>query len=82
MTSAINHQETVKFFEYNKFFRAKPENVIFFQQSVLPAISPEGKILMEDSHKIVMAPNGNGALFDAVNRNETVKALLTGVEYV
>lgn len=30
MTSAINHQETVKFFEYNKYFRAKPENVIFF----------------------------------------------------
>ena len=49
---------------------------------MLPAISPEGKILMEDSHKIVMAPNGNGALFDAVNRNDTVKALLSGVEYV
>ena len=72
----------MKFFEYNKYFRALPSNVIFFQQSVLPAISPEGKILMEDSHKIVMAPNGNGALFDAVNRNEIVQNILKGVDYV
>ena len=76
MTSAINHKDTVKFFEMNNYFGAVKENVVFFQQSVLPAISPEGKILMEDTHKIVMAPNGNGALFDAVNRNPEVKKVI------
>lgn len=82
MTSAINHHETVKFFEYNKYFRAKKENVVFFQQSVLPAISPEGKILMEDTFKIVMAPNGNGAVFDAVNKNDQVRQILNEIDYV
>lgn len=37
---------------------------------------------MEDPHKIVMSPNGNGALFDAVNKNTTVKAVLNEVDYV
>lgn len=49
---------------------------------MLPAISSEGKILMEDTHKIVMAPNGNGAIFEAVNRNPEVKKVLSEVEYV
>lgn len=38
---------------------------------------------MEEPHKIVMAPNGNGAFFDAINRNQRVKQLLEdGIEYV
>lgn len=38
---------------------------------------------MEEPHKIVMAPNGNGAFFDAINRNHRVKELLQdGIEYV
>ena len=56
---------------------------MFFEQSMLPAINGErGEILMEDRARLVMAPNGNGALFDAVNRNPMVKGILEGVEYV
>jgi len=37
---------------------------------VLPAINAaDGKIIMEDRHKIAMGPNGNGALFEALNVN-------------
>lgn len=83
MTSPINHHETQKFFLYNDYFRANRKNVLFFQQSILPAITADGKILMEEPHKIVMAPNGNGAFFDAINRNQRVKQLLEdGIEYV
>lgn len=50
---------------------------------MLPAISgKDGKILLEEPHKIVMSPNGNGALFDAVNRNPVVKEVLESVDYV
>lgn len=50
---------------------------------MLPAISgADGKILLEEPHRIVMAPNGNGALFDAVNRNQEVKAILEKADYV
>jgi UDP-N-acetylglucosamine pyrophosphorylase len=50
---------------------------------VLPAISAEnGRILMEDRHKIVMAPNGNGAVFAAVDENPKVKKIISEVDYV
>lgn len=50
---------------------------------MLPTISSEnGKIIMEDRHKIAMGPNGNGAVFEAVNANQTVKEVLQAVDYV
>ena len=57
--------------------------MVFFEQSVLPAISADsGKILLEEPNRLMLAPNGNGALFDAVNRNPEVKAILEEVDYV
>jgi UDP-N-acetylglucosamine/UDP-N-acetylgalactosamine diphosphorylase len=83
MTSRINHDQTQEFFVRNNYFGAKRENIIFFEQAVLPTIFAEnGKIIMEDRHKIAMGPNGNGALFEAVNANETVKTILQASEYV
>jgi UDP-N-acetylglucosamine/UDP-N-acetylgalactosamine diphosphorylase len=70
MTSRINHEQTQEFFIRNNYFGAKRENIIFFEQAVLPAINAaDGKIIMEDRHKIAMGPNGNGALFEALNVN-------------
>lgn len=58
----------------NNYFGAKRENIIFFEQAVLPTIYHDtGKIIMEDRHKIAMGPNGNGAVFEALNANPTVK---------
>ena len=82
MTSGINHVQTVEFFKQKDYFGADPDSLIFFEQSMLPLLSPEGKILMESSHKLVLGPNGNGALFDAVNRNDQVKKVLQGIDYV
>ena len=63
----MNHNETVQFFEDNSYFGANKENIIFFPQSSLPAIDENGKILRDSPSSIIMAPNGNGALFEAVN---------------
>lgn len=83
MTSRINHDQTQEFFIRNNYFGAKRENIVFFEQAVLPTISAEnGKIIMEDRHKIAMGPNGNGALFEAVNANQTVKTILQASDYV
>jgi len=41
---------------------------------MLPAIDDKtGKILMKDKNKLQLSPNGNGALFEAINTNERVK---------
>jgi len=56
---------------------------VFFEQAVLPSIHAEsGKIIMEDRHKIAMGPNGNGALFEALNANEKVKGVIQESDYV
>ena len=49
---------------------------------MLPLINAEGKFIMEDRHKIAMGPNGNGAVFEAVNANPTVKGILQASDYV
>ena len=50
---------------------------------MLPAIDHNtGKILMKDKNKLQLSPNGNGALFEAINSNEIVKAHISSVDYV
>ena len=47
MTSALNHYETIKFFEDNLYFGGDKNSFVFFQQSVLPAVDLNGKIIMK-----------------------------------
>lgn len=70
MTSKINHYDTIAFFEKNHYFGASKDSFLFFSQSVLPAVDDSGKIILEAKDKMVMAPNGNGAVFDSVNKND------------
>lgn len=72
MTSQINHNDTIEFFESNNYFGANRESFIFFEQAVLPAVDENGKILIEAPNKIVLSPNGNGALFDSVAKHSLV----------
>lgn len=69
MTSSINHAETVKFFDDNNYFGAFKDSFIFFEQAMLPAVNDQGKILLESKSQLVLSPNGNGALFDAISKN-------------
>lgn len=52
MTSGPTRGPTEKFFKDNGYFGLQEENVIIFEQGVLPCISNEGKILMENKSKV------------------------------
>ncbi len=63
MTSNINNQDTVEFFEEHNYFGYPKEYVKFFIQKMTPACDFEGRVYMESKEEVAMSPNGNGGWF-------------------
>lgn len=66
MTSDATHDETVHFFESSNFFGLRQSQVRFFVQGMLPALYPDGRIIMLSKSKVNFAPNGNGGIYQAL----------------
>ena len=73
MTSFENHDETVQFFKENGYFGGQESSFVFFPQQMLPAVDTNGKIMMRKHTNIKLAPNGNGAFFEALKSNASVQ---------
>lgn len=56
MTSEHTKQATLDFFKKNKYFGLQEEDVVLFEQSLLPCIGFDGKIILEKPHKVALAP--------------------------
>lgn len=52
MTSGPTRKPTQEYFAKNNYFGLDKENVIIFEQGVLPCISNEGKILLESKDRV------------------------------
>lgn len=84
MTSRENNEETIKFFEKNKFFgRQKDKNVFFFIQGELPMVDTEGKILIGEDGLIKLAADGHGGIYESlVKTGMTEKMKQLGIKWV
>ena len=56
MTSGPTRGPTEAFFERHKYFGLERNNVVFFEQGVLPCISNEGKILLQAKSRVKDSP--------------------------
>ncbi len=89
MTSKANNSETIDFFEEHNYFGYPKEMVKFFMQGELPITDMDGNLLLENTHKVLKAADGNGGVFNAIAqvlpdmKNKGIQWLLvTGVDNI
>lgn len=67
MTSPLNHQQTVDFFEAEKYFGLPKDQVMFFPQGVMPSLDIKtGKVLLASRSEIATNPDGHGGSLKAL----------------
>lgn len=69
MTSDANDAQTRQFFRKNNYFGYDPNNIMFFQQGMMPAFSFEGKILLAEKDSLALSPDGHGGSLRAIARS-------------
>jgi len=83
MTSQHTKGSTQQFFDKNNHFGLKPENLVLLQQYMLPCMTFDGKIILENKHKVARAPDGNGGLYCALRKSGILDDILKrGIKYL
>ncbi|MBS1238360.1 MAG: UDP-N-acetylglucosamine/UDP-N-acetylgalactosamine diphosphorylase [Deltaproteobacteria bacterium] len=76
MTSEENHDDTIQFFESKDYFGLEKKTFYFFQQDMLPAITPDGKLVLQNDARLFANPNGHGGSLKALYDSGVLGALL------
>ena len=83
MTSPLNDAATKEFFAKHAHFGLPADDVVFFAQGQIPALSPDGKILLEEKHRVALSPDGHGGVLLALARSGALKDMATrGIEFL
>jgi len=84
MTSPLNHDATVAFFDEHDFFGLGRDNVAFFQQGVMPSFDKaSGKLLLAEKGKIATNPDGHGGALLALFKSGAIEDMKhRGVEHI
>ena len=83
MTSEENNQQTEQFFKEHNYFGYPKGCITFFKQGKLPMISTDGKVLVDENHKIKEAADGHGGIFHSMLKDGVVYDMKArGIEWV
>ncbi|XP_044031481.1 UDP-N-acetylhexosamine pyrophosphorylase-like protein 1 [Siniperca chuatsi] len=83
MTSEFTLAPTEKFFKENGYFGLEPSNIVMFEQRMIPAVTFDGKVILQAKGKLAMAPDGNGGLYQALVDHKVLEDMKKrGVEYL
>ena len=83
MTSTVNDEETRAFFKQKNYFGYPEDKIHFYVQKTAPAISFDGKVLLEEKYKVALTPNGNGGWYESLKNSSCGKILKNeGVEWL
>jgi len=66
MTSPANDAATREFFAEHHHFGLAQGDVFFFAQAMLPALTTDGRIVLEGPDRMFLAPNGHGGSLAAL----------------
>lgn len=75
MTSEATDAPTRAFFEAHDFLGLSRDQVLFFCQGSMPAVSPQGAILLQSRSSIARAPDGHGGVIAALHRSGCLQQL-------
>jgi UDP-N-acetylglucosamine/UDP-N-acetylgalactosamine diphosphorylase len=83
MTSPATDVATRAHFRQNDFWGFSPKDVIFLMQGVMPAFSPEGKVLLADKGHLSLSPDGHGGSLPALRASGALEDMAKrGVELI
>lgn len=83
MTSPQNDAATKAYFDEHSHFGLDADHVRFFTQGVMPAFSPEGKILLDAPGRIAFSPDGHGGSLLALRRSGALAEMaVAGIDYI
>ncbi|MHC4609728.1 MAG: UTP--glucose-1-phosphate uridylyltransferase [Planctomycetota bacterium] len=83
MTNPVNHRQTVRFLEGHDFFGLPSQDVVLFSQGMLPSFDFEGNILLEDKHRLALAPDGHGGSLKALVASGSLEDMASrGIEII
>lgn len=83
MTSPANHEQTRRFFTQHDYFGLPADDVMMFNQAMLPAFDRHGKLLLADKHRLALSPDGHGGSLKALVSSGALRDMQArGVEVI
>lgn len=75
MTSTNTDHATRAAFISADFFGLAHDRVAFFKQGKLPSLTPQGKLILAQRHRIAFNPDGHGGIFEALKRRGCIEEM-------